>query len=94
MAYHEQGLTILGITAETDPVEVKDFALKNQVDFPLLVSGSEILQQYEVGGIPDTYCVTKYGVVCERLVGYSPEIEKTLEDVIKLMVKKVEIPPQ
>jgi hypothetical protein len=58
------------------------------VEFPLLIGGSDVLQYYEVGGIPDTYCVTRYGLVCERLVGYSPELEQTLEQVVKLMVMK------
>jgi peroxiredoxin len=90
--YREQGLTILGITSESNQRKVKDFAEKNGIDFPLLVDGIGILRQYEVGGVPDTYCITKYGCVCERLVGYDPEIETTLEKVIKLMVKKVDFP--
>ena len=94
-AYGEQGLRILGITAETDTAKINLFATQNRLDFPLLIGGSEVLPNYEVGGIPDTYCVTKYGIVCERLVGYSSEMEKTLENVVKLMVMKCEnIPPE
>jgi hypothetical protein len=79
---------VLGVTAETDSAQVNAFAAQHQVKFPLLIGGTDVLQQYEVGGVPDTYCVTKYGLVCERLVGYSPELEQTLEYVIKLMVMK------
>lgn len=79
---------MLGITAETDSAQVRAFASRNKVDFPLLFGGGEVLQSYEVGGVPDTYCVTKYGLVCERLVGFSPELEQTLETVVKLMVMK------
>jgi hypothetical protein len=68
--------------------QVDSFAANNRVEFPLLIGGSDVLQNYEVGGIPDTYCVTRYGLVCERLVGYSPELEQTLEQVVKLMVMK------
>ena len=91
--YGGQGLLIFGVTAETDTAMVNAFARENRIDYPLLTGGSDVLQQYEVGGVPDTYCVTKYGMVCERLVGYSPEMEATLETVVKLMVMKCEDKP-
>ena len=91
--YGGRGLLILGITAETDTAQVNAFAIKNRVDFPLLTGGREVLHRYEVGGVPDTYCVTKYGMVCERLDGCSPEMEAILETVIKLMVMKIENNP-
>jgi peroxiredoxin len=88
--FQDQGLAIFGITAETDPAQVKRFAAQNGVEFPLLIAGSEVMQLYEVGGIPDTYCITRCGFVCERLVGRSPETEQILEHVVALMVKKSE----
>jgi peroxiredoxin len=89
-SFHEQGLQVFGITAETDSAQVRRFAEQNGFEFPILIAGSDVMQRYEVGGVPDTYCITRCGFVCERLVGFSPETEQILENVVQLMVKKVD----
>lgn len=79
-------LVILGITVEKECDVLQKFIEENQISFPVLVSGKEVFKQCKVGGIPDTICIDKRGMVRFRTVGYKPDNKKYIGKTLSLMV--------
>ena len=82
------GLVVIGITAETDSIKVRQFVEENNVPFPVLLGGKSVFKQYKVGGVPDTFCIDRRGIVRFRTVGYKPDNDTKIRETAMQLVKK------
>jgi len=87
--YKDQGLVVLGMNygerANGDPV---GYMKKNNFTYGLMLNSEEIAKAYGVSAIPAFFVVGPDGKVVHRAVGYHPEGEKQLEEVIKAHLPK------
>ena len=81
-------LVVIGITAETDSTTVRQFVEENNISFPVLLGGKGVFKQYKVGGVPDTFCIDKRGVVRFRTVGFKPDNEMKIRETVMKLAKK------
>ena len=72
---------------EKNAGRVKKFVEDNDITFPVLIDGKDVFKQFKVGGIPDTYCLDKRGIVRFRTVGFRPDNEKKIELAVSKFVK-------
>ena len=61
------------------------FARKT-LPYPVLLDADPVFRQYGVQGIPATFIIDRQGKVVNRHVGFSPGMEKTLEEDVKQLL--------
>jgi len=87
--YHKSGLVLLGITAVRNRKKLRQFALKQELPYPILIGDRKIFKAYKVGAVPDTYYIDVDGKVSARDVGFKPGAGKRMEARIKKLLKRV-----
>jgi len=80
--YKGRGVSVLGINVNEngDPVE---YMKKNKFTYGLLLNGEELAQSYEIGPIPMFIIVGKDGKIIWKAVGYSPDHQQEMAEVIE-----------
>ena len=83
----EKNLQIIGIGIDS-PTNIRQFAEKHQISYPLLVSGlegTELSRQFgnEAGGLPFTVLITPDGAVRKTYLGRL-DLEKVRADLASL----------
>lgn len=87
--YRKQGFVIVGIAGDKDGAKaVKPFVRKYKLTYPLLTDVSGKVQRtYGVRGYPTLYLIDKEGVIRSTHIGYTPGLERNLENEIKALLK-------
>lgn len=86
--FASEGLTVLGITPESDKETIKLFCDENSLPFPVLMNGGEQFESYLVGGMPEMVLVDRRGRVYDRLVGYAPDSMGVFEVTVSVLVSR------
>jgi thiol-disulfide isomerase/thioredoxin len=82
--YRAKGLMVIGINpVDRKEDDIPSFLLKHGVTYPVLFSGQEIENDYHISGYPTLYLIDKNGRVIFSHCGYSKDLEKTLEKLIR-----------
>jgi thiol-disulfide isomerase/thioredoxin len=84
-AYSEKGFEILGISTDDTPEQLRDFAERNKVNYPLVQVTAEVEEAYgPVFGLPTSILVARDGSVCKRHFGplSREELEKELKSLL------------
>ncbi len=84
-AYSEKGFEILGISTDDTPEQLRDFAERNNVNYPLVQVTAEVEEAYgPVFGLPTSILVARDGSVCKRHFGplSREELEKELKSLL------------
>lgn len=85
--YRGKGLEIIGVALDDGgEKDVAPFAQKNQINYPLSVTGAQELGQRYGGirGIPTTFLVDKQGRIAQKYVGYQSKqvFEKEIQALL------------
>lgn len=80
--FKDQPVSVLGINCweSGDP---ESFMAGKGLDYGLLVNGDNVANAYGVSGIPTFYVIGKDGKVVHHEVGYDPDGEARLREIIK-----------
>jgi len=85
--YGKQGLQVLGMSADEDGErEVKAFADKNRMSYPIALAGETTLTDYGVRSVPVMFVIDKKGRVAEVFRGFSDEVARSSEQLIKKLL--------
>jgi peroxiredoxin len=84
--YRSRGLVVVGIALDSSPAQVRRFAKKYGITYPLLINGMNV-DRYNVLGIPATILADRTGIVRKKVVGF--EEGNVFEDVLKELL----VPP-
>jgi len=85
--YGKQGLQVLGMSADEDGErEVKAFADKNRMSYPIALAGESTLADYGVRSVPVMFVIDKKGRVAEVFRGFSDEVARSSEQLIKKLL--------
>ncbi|MCM2357806.1 MAG: TlpA family protein disulfide reductase [Geobacteraceae bacterium] len=85
--YGKEGLQILGLSADEDgdPV-VKEFIAAKKINYPVALAGENLLTDYGLRSIPTIFVISKKGVIAEKYMGYSDEMARSMEALIKKLL--------
>lgn len=81
--YGKQGLTVLGMCADEDNKALPTFMKLYKIEYPVALASDQIMRSYGVRGIPMLYVIDKKGKVVALFRGSSPDVEQSLEKLIK-----------
>lgn len=81
--YGKQGLTVLGMCADEDNKSLPTFMKLYKIEYPVALASDQIMRSYGVRGIPMLYVLDKKGKMAALFRGSSPDIEQSLEKLIK-----------
>ncbi|MHB0912404.1 MAG: TlpA disulfide reductase family protein [Armatimonadota bacterium] len=86
--YGKKGLAVVGIALDSGSrADVKKFVKEKKLSYILLVDEKGVAKkQYGIRPIPVTVLVDKQGKVAETYVGYSKDLDKTLEKKIESLL--------
>jgi len=89
-----KGLTVLGVTMDTNAKTLAEFAKTYELPFPLLLNGEETARNYRCKGEPDFYLLDATHTLSRVWIGndggtkFVPEMFKTLEEVTSKLNQK------
>lgn len=83
--YGAQGLRILGISMDDESGEVRDFASKYKMNYPVAMGDLKVAESYGgILGLPVTFVIRRNGHICSRHTG---EVDMSkVEDEIKALL--------
>lgn len=85
--YNKQGLQILGLSADEDGEKVvKAFVAEKKLNYPVAMASEQLLTDYGLRSIPTIYVINKKGVIAEKYMGFSDEMAKSMEALIKKLL--------
>jgi peroxiredoxin len=85
----DKGLKVWAVNAREENSKIQKFIDDNKYTFGVPIDKSgDVMQSYNVSGIPTTVVVGKDGVVIKTFVGYSEDNLKQLDEAIETALKK------
>jgi thiol-disulfide isomerase/thioredoxin len=80
--YRDKGLAILGLTVSSGEKEVRSFAAKQGINYPVLLDADGLTDRYGgVAGIPTTFVLDRQGRIVKKFIGAMPP--ETFEEAIQ-----------
>ena len=87
--YGRQGLHVLGVSLDDDNEKaVREFIIANRINFPVAFAGEDMEADYAIRSVPTLYVVGKKGLIAERFTGYSEEVEKRLDQLLRKLLSE------
>ena len=84
--YAAQGLTVVGVSVDEAGLKtVKAFALKNGINYPVVLTDSKIVEAYGgIDGLPTTFIIDRTGLIVKQHLGFTEqaEIEKEVAPLL------------
>ena len=79
-----RGLQIVGVSMDDGSDAVKQFLLKNRVDYPVVMGNDGIASDFGgVEGLPTKFIIDRNGNIVRKLVGYQvAELERTIRELL------------
>jgi peroxiredoxin len=85
--YGKQGLQVLGMSADEDgEKDVKAYADKNRITYPVALAGESTLADFGVRSVPVMFVIDKKGRVAEVFRGFTDEVASSSEQLVKKLL--------
>ncbi|MFA7059317.1 MAG: TlpA disulfide reductase family protein [Pedobacter sp.] len=85
--YGKQGLQILGQSMDEDGERaVKTFIEEYRINYPVALAPQKIQADYGIVSVPVMYVIDKKGKVAEVYRGFSDEIGRSMENLVKKLL--------
>jgi thiol-disulfide isomerase/thioredoxin len=80
--YKEKGFQVISIAVSSNPKDLKDFAEKMSINYPILLGDAKVVRAFgNISVVPTTFIVDKKGNVQKMLLGAKPY--KEFENLIR-----------
>src|SRR6266567_5261016 len=82
--YNKQGLQVLGLSADEDGEKVvREFVAEKRITYPVALASESLMTDYGLRSIPTMFIINKKGVIVEKYMGFSDEMARSMETIIK-----------
>ena len=83
-AHHDKGVVILGVLYDqVSPAKIEQFVSEAGINYIVLFGEDKVMTTYKIYQIPVTIVVDQQGTIRERLIGFSDENMKRLEERVR-----------
>jgi peroxiredoxin len=85
--FGKQGLQILGLSADEEGERViKKFVDERHINYPVALAGESAIADFGIRSVPVMFIIDKKGKVAEVYRGFSDEIGRSMEELIKKLL--------
>lgn len=84
--FAKRGVEVIGLNC-WESGDAAGYMARNGLNYRLLLKADEVANAYAVSGIPTFYIIDEDGRVIERHVGFAPEAEEKLGEMIEARLK-------
>ena len=85
--FGKQGLQVLGMSADEDGERVvRSFAEERHINYPLALADEAVQADFGIRAVPVMFVIDKKGKVVEVFRGFSDEIGRSMEQLIKKLL--------
>ncbi len=85
--YGKQGLEVLGLgVGDEGDRAIASFAHEFRINYPLAEAGDKVQSGYGIRSVPVTLVIDRNGEIAETFRGYSDEIRRSMELLIKKLL--------
>ena len=89
MRYAKDGLIVLGLNVEGgNELQIRQFVQERRMTYPVIAASQKIQEQFGVRAVPVLFLVDRKGVVRERFVGFSPSMERVIEQYVQRLLSE------
>jgi len=79
--YKAQGLQVVGVNVDENPMKLKKYLRENPLPFPVVLDpDSKLKNQFDAESVPATYWIQRDGTIRQKTVGYDEKKKKKLEE--------------
>ena len=80
----ELGIKLLSIEVSGNLRKTRDMVAEKELNFPVLIDADSYSREsLQVTGTPTTFIVDRDGQIRCRLIGYLPDMQRTVEEVLE-----------
>jgi hypothetical protein len=80
----ELGIKLLSIEVSSNLKKTRDMVSEKGLNFPVLIDAESYSRDsLHITGTPTTFIVAPDGTIRCRLIGYLPDMQKTIEEVLE-----------
>jgi peroxiredoxin len=62
-------LVFISVLYNDNPSSVMDYMKANGFNFPVLIDDKNVSREYGITGVPETFVISKNGIIKEKVVG-------------------------
>jgi len=84
--YKGANVVFYGINVENDSNAAKKFAVKQGIQYTVLIGDENVSKDYEINGIPAFYIIDQQGNIAEHYVGFSYGVDDQWADRIDALL--------
>lgn len=84
--YAKQGLQILGLSLDEDKDDLNDFVAPFKLTYPVALANEDLQTEYGLRSLPTLFIIDKKGIVVEKFMGLTDEVNKNAEAMIKRLL--------
>jgi peroxiredoxin len=80
----ELGIKLLSIEVSGNLKKTRDMVAEKELNFPVLIDAESYSREsLQITGTPTTFIVDRDGMIRCKLIGYLPDMQKTVEEVLE-----------
>ena len=80
----ELGIKLLSIEVSGNLKKTRDMVAEKELNFPVLIDAESYSREsLHISGTPTTFIIDTGGTIRCKLIGYLPDMQKTVEDVLE-----------
>ena len=80
----ELGIKLLSIEVSGNLKKTRDMVAEKELNFPVLIDAESYSREsLHISGTPTTFIIDTDGTIRCKLIGYLPDMQKTVEDVLE-----------
>ena len=84
--YGKQGLQILGLSLDEDNEDLIEFIAPFKLNYPVALANEDLQTEYGLRSLPTLYIINKKGIVVEKFMGLTDEVQKNVEITVKRLL--------
>jgi len=84
--YGKQGLQILGLSLDEDNGDLIDFITPFKLNYPVALANEDLQTEYGLRSLPTLYVINKKGIVVEKFMGLTDEVQKNVEITVRRLL--------
>jgi len=86
--YSQKNFSIVSVYSGETSEQVKKYISSNNLQFPVYLGTRKLTKEFKTMGTPNFYLIDRNGIILHSFRGYSDDLEKNLNEKIKVLTNR------